>query len=240
MTNVETIVRAAYATMDPHTGMFPQSDCKGCGRPLNADGMHPAELYAGTFTGLCYRCERGGPYIVDTLPDGAQRISYPPHSPSWRRSREEFWAYADCEHCNGAGRKMISRPLTSGGSYPAHCKPCHARVWAPRKVATIELLESVRDALSTLDTATLSGSDPDPLEACKLALMTAASCELDRYADRPVVWQPRMTDVVAAVEYAPRSIIGTATLRAKRADTIARAFVKALDHAIARKREESC
>lgn len=29
-------------------GMLPQHGCKGCGRVLNKDGYHPAELYAGT------------------------------------------------------------------------------------------------------------------------------------------------------------------------------------------------
>ena len=38
-------------------GMYPQHECSGCGKLLNADGGHPAELYAGTYTGLCYECE---------------------------------------------------------------------------------------------------------------------------------------------------------------------------------------
>lgn len=31
--------------------------CNRCGKPLNKDGGHPAELYAGTYTGLCYGCQ---------------------------------------------------------------------------------------------------------------------------------------------------------------------------------------
>ena len=103
-------------------GMLPQQDCQRCGKPLNTDGGHPAELYAGTFTGLCYKCEREGPYVVKTYSaDGAQRISYPPSCPSWRRDRVEHIAYPDCPQCKGTGRIYVDRPWRTGGGYHKSC-----------------------------------------------------------------------------------------------------------------------
>ncbi len=108
--------------------MLPQHNCKRCGRPLNADGGHPAELYAGTYTGLCYACEREGPRVVKAYgADGAQRISYPPSCPSWRRDREEYIAYPDCRECKGTGRIYVDRPWRSGGGYYKSCDRCLGR-----------------------------------------------------------------------------------------------------------------
>ena len=93
---------------------------------LNADGNHPAELYAGTFTGLCYGCERTEGFVerVDGL-DGARTWSYPPSSPSWRRDRETHTAYADCPNCNGAG--FTWEHNYSGGRMRSFCRTCSAR-----------------------------------------------------------------------------------------------------------------
>jgi len=110
-------------------GMYPKHSCKKCGKPLNADGNHPAELYTGTYTGLCYGCEKSSAYVVKEYRDGAKRISYPPHCPSWRRNREEFVAYDDCPDCGGKGRKMISRTFGVGGSYPINCEKCADRYY---------------------------------------------------------------------------------------------------------------
>lgn len=121
-------------------GFYPQHDCKKCGKPLNADGYHPAELYAGTYTGLCYGCEKSGPFVAKEHLDGAQTISYPPHCPSWRRDREEQIAYPDCPDCEGKGRFYVSRPFASGGGYYRYCPNCLGRfsshplrVWASNR-----------------------------------------------------------------------------------------------------------
>lgn len=111
-------------------GMLPAQPCKQCGKPLNVDGYHPAELYAGTFTGLCYRCERSGERLIHTAKlDGAQTWEFPPHCPSWRRDRERFIGYADCTTCKGKGRLWIGRSDAQGGSYSAQCEPCSKRYW---------------------------------------------------------------------------------------------------------------
>ena len=111
-------------TMHPKTGMYPQHTCRQCHKPLNADGGHPAELYAGTYTGLCYQCEGGAAYRVHTNPvSGAETWSHPPHCPSWRRDRETFLHYDGCEHCRH-GRIMVYRPGPQGGSYPKQCESC--------------------------------------------------------------------------------------------------------------------
>jgi hypothetical protein len=72
-------------------------------KPLDADGGHPAERYAGTHNGLCYPCTATGPYMVEVAElDGCRRLSYPPSCPSLRRDRETELAYPDCEQCLGA------------------------------------------------------------------------------------------------------------------------------------------
>jgi len=115
--------------MDSH-GMLPNHPCKQCGKPLNADGYHPAELYAGTYTGLCYSCERSGERLlqVNSL-DGAQHWEFPPHCPSWRRDRERFIGYTGCQLCQGKGRLWVGRSDTQRGSYSKQCEPCSNRFW---------------------------------------------------------------------------------------------------------------
>ena len=111
-------------------GMLPQRNCKQCDKPLNADGGHPAELYAGTYTGLCYQCERSGERLIKTDPlDGSQCWEFPPHCPSWRRTRERFTGFAGCEKCSGKGRIWIGRSDSQGGSYAIQCETCSARYW---------------------------------------------------------------------------------------------------------------
>lgn len=111
--------------MDEH-GFLPQHKCKHCGRKLNADGEHPAELYAGTYNGLCYSCERAGPTVVSTDDFGACRVSHPPSCPSWRRDREFFTWFRGCVKCN-RGAVYVSRPDSQGGGYNIQCPDCSAR-----------------------------------------------------------------------------------------------------------------
>jgi hypothetical protein len=108
-------------------GMFTVPlDCVRCGKRLNGDGNHPAEIHAGTFTGLCYGCTAAGPYIEKVaVLDGARKVSWPPFCPSWRRDREGHIAYPGCGGCNGQGiipgtRVMLDRP----GDY---CPACTRR-----------------------------------------------------------------------------------------------------------------
>lgn len=107
------------------SGFLPPHPCKACGATLRGDGTgYPAELYAGTYTGLCYPCTLNKTYVVRTLADGAAVVSHPPHCPSWRRDREEYRGYQGCSVCRGLGRVMISRAGSQGGSYATQCKPC--------------------------------------------------------------------------------------------------------------------
>lgn len=109
-------------------GFYPQHNCKQCGKPLNADGYHPAELYAGTYTGLCYRCELSEERLLQVNPlDGAQHWEFPPHCPSWRRTRERFTGYLGCDLCKGRGRLWVGRSDAQGGSYSKQCETCSAR-----------------------------------------------------------------------------------------------------------------
>jgi hypothetical protein len=107
-------------------GMYPQHPCCECGKPLNADGGHPAELYAGTYTGLCYACERKGPSVVSVYEDGGKLVSHPPSCPSHSRYRDEYFWYEDCRVCR-MGRVSVSRPLSQGGSYGCYCAACMRR-----------------------------------------------------------------------------------------------------------------
>jgi len=122
---IAELIKQAFAAMDPDTGMFPQHNCKGCGKPLNADGGHPAELYAGTYTGLCYTCRDAGPYSVQEYPSGARLMSHRPHCPSYRMNRETYiympgCANPKCDH----GRIWVYRSDGSGGSYTVNCPDC--------------------------------------------------------------------------------------------------------------------
>ncbi len=101
---VETAIKTAYKDMDVN-GMYPSDwACLGCGAKLNADGGHPAELYAGTFNGLCYSCTAKPRYLERVhLLDGAYEWNYAPHCPSWRRDREREIGFPDCAECQGFG-----------------------------------------------------------------------------------------------------------------------------------------
>lgn len=103
--------------------------CKQCGVGLDANGGRPAERYAGTYTGLCYGCERSRSFDTgERLLSGAQVWSHPPHCPSWRRDREMFWWFPDCQNprCRH-GSVWVSRRSSQGGSYTENCPACFKR-----------------------------------------------------------------------------------------------------------------
>lgn len=95
--------------------------CKDCGKEL---GKIPSEIYPGTYNGLCYSCTNKGGYIVKIYTDGCRVISYPPHCPSWRRDREEYYSYVGCPKCGGTGRNYVSRAMSKGGPYYRYCERC--------------------------------------------------------------------------------------------------------------------
>lgn len=103
-------------------GFYPQHDCKRCGKPLHgADSGYPAELYAGTYTGLCYPCTAEKPYLVHvSLLDGAMTYNHPPSNSAYRRNRENYVYYDGCS-CNlGAVRKSGRY----GDYYTLQCEDC--------------------------------------------------------------------------------------------------------------------
>lgn len=213
-------------TMDPATGMLPAAPCARCGRPLGESGR-PAELYAGTFTGLCYGCERTGPYPAGHLPDGAVRFSYPPHCPSWRRDREEFWAYPDCADCGGAGCHWQYRNSVMGGSYRTHCAPCQERATRPYRENTAAAVAQVADALDAL---AATRPDGDPLDALKLAVRDAMTVALSRTVDEPAPWSPTVATLQTRIEQAA----ATVSLDAARPATILGRLARALRREAAR------
>ena len=105
-------------------GMLPPHACKQCGDEM---GTVPAELYMGTYTGLCYPCSHGAAYCERAYSSGAESWNFPPHCPAWRRDREHFIGYSGCAICGGRGRVMISRYNSQGGSYPRNCEACATR-----------------------------------------------------------------------------------------------------------------
>src|SRR3954453_15607353 len=109
--------------MEKWDGMYPQHPCKKCGKMLNADGGHPAELYAGcsSYTGLCDKCARGPAYIeyVDLL-DGAITWNCPPGMYG-KRARETYHSYAGCGTCKGTGRTKFHGRYES---FDHQCKDC--------------------------------------------------------------------------------------------------------------------
>jgi hypothetical protein len=114
--------------MSEWDGFLAPSDCKRCGKALSGQGTGtPAELYAGTYTGLCYACTDEAPYAEDReLLSDARAWSHPPSCPSWRREREIFYAFDDCPDCNH-GRIHVSRSDPQGGPYGTQCPKCWER-----------------------------------------------------------------------------------------------------------------
>ena len=107
-----------------------EASCLKCGEPLNKGGLRPAEIYAGTYTGLCYSCERSSAFCTHVeLLDRAEHWDFPPHCPSWRRYREKHVGYSDCPDCDGRGSKWMSRSDARGGSYRTYCDTCFHRYY---------------------------------------------------------------------------------------------------------------
>jgi hypothetical protein len=227
--DIGAALERAYAPMDKSTGMYPADwTCKACGKVLNADGGHPAELYAGTYTGLCYGCERAGTYVVpdSELPDGARRISWPPACPSWRRDRTEHWAYPDCEDCKGKGARMR---YGRNGQWTEYCRPCMTRVMAPREVNEVKLLRTVAGALEIASGALSPAAEVMECETPAWASLRAlvarvAPMALRMYAREPAAWRPGAHVLESAVSQR----LTPAQRRAKRADTLLRHVVAAL------------
>lgn len=113
----------AFAGMD-RNGFLPAQGCRRCQKALQglASG-HPAELYAGTYTGLCDACTRAPARISRRYADGAIVWDLPPHCPAWRRDRESYTTYPDCTACGGQGMRMVPRP-NFGGTTPEYCPAC--------------------------------------------------------------------------------------------------------------------
>lgn len=117
--------------MPEWNGFYNGVTCRKCGKSLDGQGDgHPAESYAGTYTGLCDKCTHAGGFVIRIAEsDGCKQWSYPPHCPSWRRDRESYLAYDDCLTCKGTGRIYISRSYPQGGPYYIQCKECSARYY---------------------------------------------------------------------------------------------------------------
>ena len=109
-------------------GFFPAHGCRGCGTALQGLGEgRPAELYAGTYTGYCYKCrDREGYQERCERMDGAVWWNYPPSNPSYRNDREHNLAYLDCVECNGTGFHW-KRDASGFSRYRASCDTCWAR-----------------------------------------------------------------------------------------------------------------
>lgn len=114
--------------MDAHGFLTPRP-CERCGKPLHGEGTgYPAELYAGTFTGLCYPCTSAAPFATgDVEPSGAVWWDHPPSCPSHRRDRERYLAFEDCPRCHGKGAAYVSRSFGAGGGYYTQCAACSER-----------------------------------------------------------------------------------------------------------------
>lgn len=99
-------------------GFYPPTPCKRCGKALHGQGTgYPAELYAGTYTGLCYPCTDEPPYFTGEVElSGAKSYSHPPSCPSHRRDRETKLFFEGCD-CTFGSRG-------SSWSYRAQCKKC--------------------------------------------------------------------------------------------------------------------
>lgn len=107
-------------------------DCAICGNALGSidnPRSNPAESYAGTYTGLCYGCERSAVWGCYRCEDGLVYYSHPPSSPSWRRDRQFYFAYGDCDDCR-KGAVRVSRSDAMGGSYNTQCTKCRDLAYA--------------------------------------------------------------------------------------------------------------
>lgn len=134
-----------YELMDKD-GMLPDwVTCKGCGCEL---GKVKAERYLGTYNGLCYPCTNKPYYITRRYQlDNAIQLSYPPHSPAWRRDRETYTSYEDCEDCNGLGQHLKYGSFFN--SYRVQCKTCSNKFYNhPVRKQRQEYIEAERERVT--------------------------------------------------------------------------------------------
>lgn len=122
-------------------GFLPDHPCKGCGKPLHGqDSGYPAELYAGTYTGLCYACTSKPAFRLTDYEyvSGAVRWSHAPYCPSHRRDRATFFGFEDCKKCRGRGQ-VVKPGSFSFSSYAAQCEECSKRHYAHPLIVAIKL-----------------------------------------------------------------------------------------------------
>ena len=130
-------------------GFLPEGvQCTGCGAELQGEGSgRPAESYLGTYTGLCHSCTSQGPVRDESSQyvSGAWSWSHPPALPSWRRDRERYFAFSDCQKCKGQGCVTQSRSSVTGGSYGTQCSTCSDRHQKHPLVSLISDYRAARD-----------------------------------------------------------------------------------------------
>jgi hypothetical protein len=127
-------------------GFYPDVTCTRCGKIMGdkvGDSYNrPAEVYAGTYTGLCNVCMNEADYTVKEYGCGAKLISTKPNLPSYRRDRQEHIAYTDCLVCSGKGWIM---ERGQHGSYKGYCKACMTRFYNyPQRVFRAKYIEAER------------------------------------------------------------------------------------------------
>lgn len=99
--------------------------CTRCGKKLGT--VNPAENYAGTYTGLCYTCEGSPPRVEARYPlDNSALVSHPPSLPSWRREREKFYWFEDCQSCRMGS---VNGSSNNGYTIKLQCTNCGPRYW---------------------------------------------------------------------------------------------------------------
>jgi len=124
------------------------------------------------FPKLCKECKHADPFVKEKEFDGAKKISYPPvtlFGQNRKHHRTTYWAYDDCENCDGKGR--VKKRSSYGGRYYAQCKECsnkkrgHPLRKAKREVRK-ELQEKIRKKYNSLFHSRLKakGIDPDDNE----------------------------------------------------------------------------
>ena len=171
--------------MTRFSGFYPVHFCKQCSAVLGGTNHgtaddpsydRPAELYMGTYTGLCYSCQNAEVTIIEVYPDSAKLKEYPPHCPSWRRDRERYTAFDDCAECGGKGFKWVVRADALGGSYPVHCEACNRRHNAKeyarrdREEARDKLIARAREIEAETRSKAYKGVTPEALQDMPIAV----------------------------------------------------------------------
>lgn len=98
--------------------------CVTCGAMLNPNGHRPAETYAGTATGECYRCQARAPFKRGAHASGAEIWSHAAHCPSYRRDRELYTWWPGCAAPGCDHGRRIRYDGFAGSSYATNCRAC--------------------------------------------------------------------------------------------------------------------